>query len=640
MGGSSNDDFGYAGTDYSRIPIPGSYSQVDFPDNYAPTPKPDANFKYDYDYDYEKLSDASQDIEKIRLRIKGQQPATISALADHWVKVVQMLDAVKTAVGDNADALHGGDSNGFGGWSSPAADEFLRWGPGATLYSLQQWTDAAQANVRALRKLADAVWQAHIDIDQAWTSYVEEARADRAKLMEGWTWDPSELSKEDQKKLPGPPAQLMSQIYEHQTAIWRKWSVTAQGISYELSQKYYAQLEGDLIAGRGTRFEGPGNAVVDNPMTKAFTPPGGAPPPAAPPPGAAPPPAPPPAAPPPGATPPPATPTPTPTAPPSLQDLTDLADQLQQQAFTAPPAPIDAPVIAPLPLGELALSAETARLIGLAPPAPANSGLFGSRPGAAPGLPGDAPAGNPGVLRSGAVARPGETPPGGMGRALSRPGANRPGANRPGTEPGSGRRAGARDADQGRVARTGGLEEPFEGRTPSASPSVLGGRRTTGTPEEPPLRAPGTSRPGRSPSVVQRSEGRPASTSAGETTGEPGTSGPVLSSPGAARARGAVAPAGADDTPAVRGLRSGTGAGQPAPSELSARRRADARRGDQRRADGGIGTAGDTSDSDETGVVGDEAWTVPSPGGSLLTSRADQPAYEAEHRPALGGGGS
>jgi hypothetical protein len=73
---------------------------------------------------------------------------------------------------------------------------------------------------------------------------------------------------------------------------------------------------------------------------------------------------------------------------------------------------------------------------------------------------------------------------------------------------------------------------------------------------------------------------------------------------------------------------------------LSARRRAEIRRGDQHRADGGIGSAGDTSDSDETGVVGDEAWTVPSPGGSLFTSRADQPAYEAEHRPALGGGGS
>jgi len=100
-----------------------------------------------------------------------------------------------------------------------------------------------------------------------------------------------------------------------------------------------------------------------------------------------------------------------------------------------------------------------------------------------------------------------------------------------------------------------------------------------------------------------------------------------------------VAPTGADDTPAVRGLRSGTGAGQPAPSELSARRRAEAHRGDQRRAGGGI-SADDTSDSDETGVVGDEAWSVPSPGGSLLTSRTDQPAYEAEHRPVLGGGGS
>lgn len=634
MTGGSGDNFGYAGTDYSHIPISGSYSSVQFPDNYQPTPKPDANFKYDYDYDYEKLSNPMHDIENIRLMIKAQQPGTISTLADHWVKVVQLLDTVKKTVASNADALHDGDHNGFGGWSSPAANEFLRWGPGATLYSIQQWTDAAQANVRALRNLADAVWQAHIDIDLAWQDYVDEAKADKAKLMEGWGYDPSLLPLKEQKQLPGPAANLMSQIYEHQTAIWRKWSVKAQGIAYELSQKFYAQLEGDLIAGRGTRFEGPSNAVVANPMLARMRMPAGgrAPalgrPAAAPPPAASPPPAsPPPAAPPVGSAPP-ADITKT---PPALQQLGDLADAAQQAALAPPPPPITSQMPALLPLGALALSPDTAQLLGLAPLTTAASptGLFGSRPGA-PGASGGLPEASlrsPGVLRSGAgaTARANPTPPGGLGRGVSRLGNT------------AGRRSSGPGAGEDQAARSSGpLDEPFERPGAGASPSVLGGRRTTGVPEESQFKAAPSSgsplRPGMTPSVVKRSAAPPAEDAGAfeDPVRPPGTSAPSLSSPGVVRSRSTTAPVAEEPGAQLRGARTGTPS---TPSELGSRHRA-------RPEAGRVGEQTAATTSEDSTVVGDEAWAVATPGGSLLTSRTEQPAYEAEHRPALGGGGS
>ncbi len=625
MTSDSTDNFGYVGTDYSHIPVSGSYSTVQFPDGYTPTPKPDSNFKYDYDYDYEKLSGPRRDIETIRLMIKAQLPGTISALADHWVKVVQLLDTVQTAVVDNADSLHNGNKSGFGGWSSPAATEFLRWGPGATLYSIRQWIQAANANVRALRKLSDAVLQAHAEIDLAWQSYLDEARADKAKLMEGWGYDPSLLPVDQQKQLPGPAAQLMTQIYEHQTAIWRKWSVKAQGIAYELSQKYYAQLEGDLIAGRGTRFEGPGNAVVDNPILAQMRPPAGAPPPGAPAaaPAASPPPAAPAVAPPAG--PPPAKP-PGPTNPTS---------GTQSPPAAPPPALDPAQIPAPLPLGELALSPATARLLGLAPPTATTSAAQpAARPGSFGAIP-RTPATGPGVLRSGAPARPGPTPPGGVGRTLSRP----PGGRSPlGETPlNRGRRAVPADPADGRSNQVGeATEEPFDHQPGATSPSVFSGRRTTGVPEHETRPAAGApARPGTAPSIVGRARAAGASPDPADETREPtepGATRPVLGSPVADRAR---TPTATPEQPESAQIRKARPAGRPAagPGELASRHRTrpDANRDDTLA----------NAEFDEAGtVVGDEAWSVQSPGGSLLTGHAEQPAYEAEHRPVLGGGTS
>ena len=659
-GGNSANNFSYTGTDYSRIPVSGEYSTLDFPPQFSPTPKPDGNFHYDYDYDEQKLSSPLHDIQNIRLVIKAQKPGSISALADYWVKAAQLLDAVQKTVSDNANALHGGDKNGFGGWTSPAANEFLRWGPGATLYSLKQWTDAANANVRALRKLSEAVSQAHTDIDVAWQSYVDEAKADKASLLKGWAYDPSTLPLDQQKKLPGPAADLMSQIYEHQTAIWRKWSVKAQGIAYELSQKYYAQLEGDLAEGRGTRFEGPSNAVVDNPMTAAMPgPPGGSP-------GAAPPPgasarAPGPKAPPPrhGPAPkaPPSKAPPAKTPPTSLHQLAELAHQVPAPSAPPPSVGPDSPQPLPLaPPNSLLLSPSTAALLGLAPPpAAAPRGLFANSPGLTPaagsvrGL-----LSRQGVLRAGAAPTANEsTSPPALGRAgLGRPGMARL-ARSGDPESMGGRRPGARGMTPEDTARPGapatGEQELFGRGSTGATAPVLGGRRTTGVPrtatgEQAPTRA-GAGRPGTTPPVVKgstsrRDQARPVSHSpADEAFGgqpvQPGATSPILGSP-AARLRG---PAPAEPLDAIpRGLRGAritgrTAPAQSGPSELSTRRRAhpDRTRIDELRP---------ATEADATPVIGDEAWAVDTPGGPVLTGHTEQSGYVAQHRPTLGGGSS
>jgi hypothetical protein len=661
---TSGDNYGYQGDTYNGMSgDDGTYSRWDVPQGFQRTPPPDSNFKYPYDYDEQKLSSMQVDIQNIRAAIKAQEPGTISALADYWVKVVQLLDAVGKTVSDNADALHGGNKSGFGGWSSPAATEFLRWGPGASLYSIKQWTDAANANVRGLRALSDAVLQAHRDIDDAWRSYQQEAAADKATLLQDWTYDPTKIPEGQRKQLPGPVADMISQIYEHNTAIWRKWSVKAQGIAYNLSQTYFHQMEANFASGRGSRFEGPSNAVIDDPM-KANMP--GAPGPGAPPPGSAPG-APPPGAP--GASPPPAARTPGAAPPPStLQELIAVAS-----APPPPPAPVaETPV--PLPGSQPGLSPllspQTAVMLGLMPPPSLSSGPAGLPGGSPAGLFGKSAAnalGAPesatglksmlskqGVLRPSGASAQSEAPPGGMGRAaLSRPGARSPNGGEPEGTPG--RRGGARSGASENESRPGapgyGEEELFGHGTSGTMAPVLGGRRTTGIPNSPAGEPPGQlgpTRPGTSPSVLKaarQGRGAPGSTGPadevfGESFGEPGQPGtirPVLGSPGRHRGKGAKDER-LDEIP--RGLRGvhtsgGTAHQQTGPSELSSRRRVAA---DQPWQDAPDHAA---EHEDASRVVADEeAWVVATPGGPVLTSRTEQPAYQPEHRPVLGGGSS
>ena len=149
----SGDDYGYKGTNWSQIPVSGAstYSMYNISSDYQPTPPPDDGsiFKNEYDYVDNELSGPAQSIQKIRLRIKSQQPGDINALGDWWLKAAQLLDQIWYTVASNAESLHNGDAAGFGGWSSPAADEFLRWGPGATLYCRQTLFRASKMFLRA-----------------------------------------------------------------------------------------------------------------------------------------------------------------------------------------------------------------------------------------------------------------------------------------------------------------------------------------------------------------------------------------------------------------------------------------------------------------------------------------------------------
>jgi hypothetical protein len=655
---NSGDNYGYQGNNYGYSGDDGTYSQWTIPDGYQATPKPDSNFKYPYDYDEQKLSSSMHDIENIRAMIKAQQPGTISAVADYWVNVKQLLDTVAKTVSEQADALHGGNKNGFGGWSSPAATEFLRWGPGATLYSIKQWRDAADANVRGLRAISAAVLQAHKDIDEAWRNYQQEVASDKNTLLQGWSYDPTKLPENERKQLPGPVADKISQIYEHNTAIWRKWSVEAQKIAYNLSQVYYTQMENNLASGRGSRFEGPSNAVIDDPMKANM--------PSAPPPGAAPPPGSAPPAPPPGA--------PGTSPPPSSSKLNvnsppTTFEQIKELASAPPPPPAANPSPpAPLPgskpgLSPL-LSPETALLLGLVPP-PSPATATGGLPGlsnAPRSLFGratssiESPEGTgglknllsrQGVLRPSATPAQSEAPPSGMGRTLSRSGLRSPHGGEPEGAPGRrGRGPGGLSEKESRPGAPGyGEEELFGHGTPSTTAPVLGGRRTTGIPggpsEEPPGQL-GPTRPGTTPSVLKAARNGkntpgtagPAEEVFGGEPGQPGAIRPVLGNP--TRQRGKEHDERLDEIP--RGLRgvhtTGAAHQQTGPGELASRRRVT----DPHWQDAGMDAAGH---EDVSRVVGDEeAWAVETPGGAVLTSHTEQPVYQAEHRPVLGGGAS
>src|SRR4051794_28287077 len=203
MTGDGSTFYGYQGK-YANVPVyvyDSQYSQVDFPSDFSPTPKPDSNFKDEYSYDYEKLSSPARDIESIRAQIKALGPGSISALGDMWYNAANLLSQVAWTTRNQAEALHNGNGK-FAGWSSPAADEFLRWGPGATLFSLQQWQDAANNNAIGLHQLALHVNSAHSRIDHAWTSYVAEANRDYNKLLEGYEGPkPGELTLEQRRQL-------------------------------------------------------------------------------------------------------------------------------------------------------------------------------------------------------------------------------------------------------------------------------------------------------------------------------------------------------------------------------------------------------------------------------------------------------
>src|SRR5262249_30335789 len=91
-----------------------------------------------------------------------------------------LLDSIKTQLLAEANTLY--DEH----WKSSAArDLFMKSGPGHTLAYLDEWLNATQANVRALRSLAGIATQSRTDMANLWAEY--QQKIEEAKHVDGWT---------------------------------------------------------------------------------------------------------------------------------------------------------------------------------------------------------------------------------------------------------------------------------------------------------------------------------------------------------------------------------------------------------------------------------------------------------------------
>ncbi|QDY10454.1 hypothetical protein FJK98_27660 [Micromonospora sp. HM134] len=626
-------------------------------------------------------------IETVRQQVLGQHPEDISALADQWQNAYNLLQSIHQQLLSASQTLH--DEH----WQSPQArDAFLKAGPGKTLAYLDEWMDAAQHNVTALRAMVGIARDSRAEMERLWTEYREAI--DDAKNSDGWTQFSEGFKQgftlglyDGEKGIQAAEAEAVREKQE-------EYNRRAQELARRTADDYFDTLS-KVSGGHGPPFF-PMDAVLNPVGHPPWRGPVGAPPPVGPP-GARPPGV--------GATPPPTSvrpvPRPTPGDPDQLarQVLDTLRPPPEAGAPTpapdtgnrtgpaaAPPPVVPPPLVAPPPglsagapgLNGVNANATGAGRAGLARP-PGLDGLAGERAGL-----------RSGVLRGGAGASAVSEPP---QASLRSPGASA-------TPPPTG----------GRAAPPNGLRGPGAGST-AAPPAGARGTPAAGSPHSPASRRPGggeqadperrgTVRAGagdedlfgrpagettapvlqsRRPDARRASGGAAVGGRAGDasTPPRPGTAPPVLGSPardagvtGTPRSKrrdraGAARPAtpGGEwwgdgrseatapvlDAPAaplsggrVSRLEEVPGALRGRPSAEPAPRRA---RGGQpvppelapRRT-----TAAKRDDreghGDGPGIVTDEqAFSVETPGGGVLGKQAEDRSYRAEPKTAVGG---
>ncbi|WP_328343212.1 hypothetical protein [Micromonospora sp. NBC_00421] len=407
-------------------------------------------------------------IEAVRQQVLGQHPEDISALADQWQNAYNLLQGIHQQLLSASRTLH--DEH----WKSPQArDAFLKAGPGKTLAYLDEWMDAAQHNVTALRAMVGIARDSRTEMDRLWTEY--ENAIDDAKNSDGWTQF-SEGFKQgftlglyDGEK--GIQAAEAEAVQEKQQEYNRR----AQELAERTANEYFGTLS-KVSGGHGPPFF-PMDAVLNPVGHPPWRGPVGTPPPGVRPPGT-------------GANRPPASvrpvPRPTPGDPDQLARQVLATLRPPPGTETGPPAPAPAtvdrpgPAVARPPVVPPPLAAPPP---GLPTGAPGLSGAHVNAPGAGragltrpPGL--DGLTGERGGLRSGVlrggVGAPSVTEP--PQASLRSPGANA-------TPPPTG----------GRAAPPNGLRGPGSSST-AAPPS--GARGTGGTPTAGASHSPGTRRPG------------------------------------------------------------------------------------------------------------------------------------------------
>ncbi|MEY9863596.1 hypothetical protein ABH935_009249 [Catenulispora sp. GAS73] len=186
-------------------------------------------------------SDPNTPIEAVRQKILSQHPEQMSAAADQWQNLHDFLSGLGDQIRQKSQTLH--DE----AWKSPqAAAEFLKRGPGTTLAALDQWKAAAAANRDALRSLVGMVTKARSDMDKLWSQYLNDVdyakwvhvRSNFQDLLH-WAAQPfnhSELADYEKQKV---------------AAVHDDYSQRARVLAWQVAESYFDILNHHGVAGQG-----------------------------------------------------------------------------------------------------------------------------------------------------------------------------------------------------------------------------------------------------------------------------------------------------------------------------------------------------------------------------------------------------
>ncbi|HKD99242.1 MAG TPA: hypothetical protein VKB69_16810 [Micromonosporaceae bacterium] len=264
-------------------------------------------------------------IDQIHAQLHNSQPAHLSALADQWQNLYNLLDAIRKQLLDETTEL--ADDK----WKSGnARDAFLKTGPGDTLAYLDAWMDSALSNQTALRAIVSIILEYQAKMDPIWRDY-QQAVKDAQNLSFGtklndWFWHYNLIGGGDQPDYDRATAQ---DKIEQINKVKLEYNVKAQKLAWAMADDMFPAFSA-FSAGHGPVYRAP-DAVFDPPdldlphVPNVGMVPVGAPPP-------------PPSLPPPPAMPVPP-PTPTPTGPPVVPT----------PIVTAPPPPVPSPPTVPAP---------------------------------------------------------------------------------------------------------------------------------------------------------------------------------------------------------------------------------------------------------------------------------------------------
>jgi hypothetical protein len=206
-------------------------------------------------------AEANDTIEKIYKRIMAQDAGALYQLKDQWWTMYLVLDDIAGRVRKAAMGLkYGGDgtSTSGTGWTGKGADAFLARGPGATLKSLDDWKDAALKNYTGTAALAGVIVRHQERMKDLWDEYC------RHMVQVSNEWLQMRTSYSSVSEIP-PGTQTAKDYVTRMREEALTWHGRARTIQYEMAQEYWSVMNEELGGGRATVYEGPTNALRENP---------------------------------------------------------------------------------------------------------------------------------------------------------------------------------------------------------------------------------------------------------------------------------------------------------------------------------------------------------------------------------------